>query len=201
MSEGLKFNSKGGKNYKRNKTNRVRVLKERAKIDVDNGDGYYGTITKMCGCDNVTVQARADGELYRVQIPGRMYNRGGSKNRLKVGDEVLVLGPLDKNVIGVIEKAIRTTDIAYGEATRSAKKSLFEEEDEEDVDDTYDELLKQGRRGEKMKSHKGGEKMYSTEEELIANLENIGIQKSIADESEESSDENIEKSSLDISKI
>lgn len=176
------FNSKGGKNYKKNKTGRVRVTRTRAKVDVDSGDGYYGTITKMCGCDNVTVQARADNELYRVQIPGRMYNRGGSKNRLKVGDEVLVLGPLDKNIIGVIERVVRSTDIDYGEATKNTKKSLFEEDDDEnEVDDTYDTLLRQGRSSSKV-SHKGGDKMYSTEEEIMANLSNITIQQTIPED-------------------
>lgn len=183
MSEAPKqFNAKGGKSYKKNKTNRVRITKERAKVDVDSGDGYYATITKMCGCDNVTVQAKNDNEMYRVQIPGRMYNRGGSKNRLKVGDEVLVLGPLDKNIIGVIERVVRSTDVDYGEATRNNKKNLFDEDGDGEVDDTYEALLQQGRRGSKAPSRKGGEKMFSTEEEIMANLSNITIQQTIPDE-------------------
>lgn len=186
-----KFNAKGGKNYKKNKTGRVRIINERAKIDVDGNDGYYGTVIKMCGCDNVTVKAKKDDELYRVQIPGRMYNRGGSKNRLKPGDEVLVLGPLDKNIIGVIERVVRSTDIDYAEASRNTKKTLFENDEEYDVDDTYDELLKQGRRGSKANSHKGGDKMYSTEEEIMANLSNITIQETIP-EGESSNSENDE---------
>lgn len=190
MSDPKQFNSKGGKNYKKNKTGRVRITRTRAKIDVDSGDGYYGTVTKMCGCDNVTVQARSDNEMYRVQIPGRMYNRGGSKNRLKVGDEVLILGPLDKNIIGVIDRIVRSTDIDYGEATKNTKKSLFDEEDEEDeVDETYDALLRQGRSGTKV-SHKGGDKLYSTEEEIMANLANITIQQTIPEGESEDSDAN-----------
>lgn len=185
------FNSKGGKNYKRNKTGRVRVTRTRAKIDTDSGDGYYGTVMKMCGCDNVTIQARADNELYRVQIPGRMYNRGGSKNRLKVGDEVLVLGPLDKNIIGVIDRIVRSTDVDYGEATKNTKSLFDDDDDDEEVDETYEALLRQGRSGSKT-SHKGGDKMYSTEEEIMANLANITIQQTIPEgESSNSEDDNV----------
>jgi hypothetical protein len=193
MSEAPKqFNTKGGKNYKKNKSGRVREVRQRATIDVESGEGYYGTIVKMCGCDNVSVQARTDNEIYRVQIPGRMYNRGGSKNRLKVGDEVLVLGPLDKNIIGVIDRAVRSTDLDYNTATRNSKKSLFDDNDEDDVDDTYEALLRQGRSGSKLNSRKGGEKMYSTEEEIMAGVASIQIQNLIPDDAieEESSDSN-----------
>lgn len=184
-----KFNTKGGKNYKKNKTGRVRVAKTRPKIDVDGGDGYYGTVTKMCGCDNVTVQARSDNEIYRVQIPGRMYNRGGAKNRLKVGDEVLVSGTLDKNIIGIIDRIVRSNDVDYGEAVKNTKKSLFDDENNEDeVDETYDALLRQGKNGPKI-YHKGGDKLYSTEEEILANLT---IQQTIPEyESEDGDNENL----------
>jgi len=194
MSESSKYNTKGGKNYKKNKTGRVREIKERAKIDVDNGEGYYATITKFCGCDNLIVQARENNESYRVQIPGRMHNRGGGKNRLKVGDEVLVLGPLDKNVIGVIERAVRSTDVDYGNAT-NINKSIFDDKSDEEIDDGYDELVKFSRRN-KSQSHKGGDKIYSTEEEIIAGLSNMVIQNVIPEHESES-----EESVVDIKNI
>jgi hypothetical protein len=119
-----------------------------------------------------------------------MYNRGGSKNRLKVGDEVLVLGPLDKNVIGVIERIVKSTDIDYGEATKNTKKSMFDDNYDEEVDDTYETLAKLGRSGSRNQSHKGGDKKYSTEEEIMADMANIVVQNVIPEEElKESSDE------------
>ena len=186
MSEVPKqFNVKGGKNYKKNKSGRVREVKERKKIDIENEEGYYGTITKMCGCDNVTVRAKLDNELYRVQIPGRMYNRGGAKNRLKVGDEVVILGKRDATTIGVIDRKVTASDIDYGTATRNINdiNNIFAE-DEIESDDIYSTLTKNTNRTKK-DNKKCGEKKYSTEEEIMADIANITINED-SDSTEES---------------
>lgn len=200
MSEVPKqFNTKGGKNYKKHKTGRVRAERKQDKIDVDGGEGYYATITKMCGCDNVMVQARENNEIYRVQIPGKMYNRGGSRNKMKVGDEVLVLGPLDKNVIGVINRIVRNTDVDFANATKGNKNG-FDDDDDEEVDDTYEALVRMGKRGGKGSSHKGGEKQYSTEEEIAAGVSNVVLQNN-ANSSDSDSPDDSDNTVPDLSEI
>lgn len=186
------FNKKGGKHYKKNKSGRVRIIRERASVDVENGKGYYGTIVKMCGCDGVMVKARSDNQLYRAIIPGRMYNRGGSKNRMKIGDEVVVVGPLDVNVIGEIDRIIKVTDIDYGEITKNTNSAMFDTltDQDDETDETYDLLLNMGRN---KKSNKGAERVFSTEEEILA-----GINNTIVENSEELNiDENSEELNID----
>lgn len=77
-------NTRGGKNYKRKKTNRV-IQKRDIKIDVDQGEGYYAHVDKIIGHNRIDVQL-LNGNTTQAIIPGRMFKRIW----IKVGNYIII---------------------------------------------------------------------------------------------------------------
>jgi translation initiation factor IF-1 len=177
-----KFNVKGGKHYKKNKTGRVRAEKIKVIIDIEAGEGYYATVKKLLGCNNVLVELK-DGTEKQVSIPGKMYKRPGCW--MKPGFEILV--DSDDTVVRII----RENDKEFAEAIKkNNKKDIFgNDEEDEEVDDMFDVLAHRENTNRAAKgtsrSQIGKEKSFSTEAEIKANNATI---KTISDNNDSDSD-------------
>lgn len=126
-------NTKGGKHYKKSKTRRVKHLYHESKIDVENGEGYYGKIIKFQG-GNQVLCALHDGREETVKIPGRML---GFRSKMVIGNTVLI--NLEMEIEEVIKIANNRTDEAASKfKNNSGENDLFGEDksEEEDIDDT-----------------------------------------------------------------
>jgi len=108
-------NKKGGKNYKKTKTRRVREIKH--KVDISSDDGYYGLIMKMLGCNRIEALLH-NGEKEQVVIPGKFRKRIW----LKKNDMVQIND--DMEIVRIVKK----TDPDYKDA--QLKLSKFIEEDD-----------------------------------------------------------------------
>jgi translation initiation factor IF-1 len=128
------FNIRGGKHYKKAKSGRVKINKQCAKIDIENKQGYYATVVKMLGTNKVAVRNNENKQEYTVIIPGKLYNRGGAKNRIKIDSQVLISGQPDINIMGEIVSVIRPSDSTYAEATQNNKHSYDNDSDEDSYD-------------------------------------------------------------------
>jgi translation initiation factor IF-1 len=96
-------NVRGGKGYKKRKTNRVRNQPNRAEenINVEEGQGYYATIVKRLGGAPACFEATlSNGTMSIIQARGRMHK----KQWMNAGDKVLV------NNDGEIVRKVRDTD-------------------------------------------------------------------------------------------
>jgi translation initiation factor IF-1 len=184
-----KFNTKGGKNYKRNKTGRVRAEKIKVMIDVEAGEGYYATVKKLLGCNNVLVELK-DGTEKQVSIPGKMYKRPGCW--MKPGFEILV--DCDDTVVRII----RENDKEFAEAIKkNNKKDIFgNDEDEDEVDDMFDVLANRQNSNRTTKgtsrSQIGGEKSFSTEAEMRASNATVKATTNNSDDSDSDSDNDVD---------
>lgn len=114
----LKFNQKGGKNYKK-KSRRPAHVDSDVVLDIDNGEGFYGTVLKLCGQNRLNVKLH-NGETVQAIIPGRMYK----KVWIKIGYIVLV--SVDCEII----KVIKATDKESRDANNMIQKTT-------DVDDIF----------------------------------------------------------------
>ena len=107
-----KPNIKGGKGYKKAKTGRVRASKHDISLDVEGGEGYYGTVTKLLGEKRIEVKLH-DGNIKQATIPGRMYK----KQWIKPGFVVLINNDYE------IMKIVREHDKNAKEASELLQKS------------------------------------------------------------------------------
>ena len=107
-----KPNIKGGKGYKKAKTGRVRAPKHDISLDVEGGEGYYGTVTKLLGEKRIEVKLH-DGNIKQATIPGRMYK----KQWIKPGFVVLINNDYE------IMKIVREHDKNAKEASELLQKS------------------------------------------------------------------------------
>ena len=124
-----KPNIKGGKGYKKAKTGRVRAAKHDISLDVEGGEGYYGTVTKLLGEKRIEVKLH-DGNIKQATIPGRMYK----KQWIKPGFTVLINNDYE------IMKIVREHDKDAKEANELLQKSsgtdnIFRQIIEEDSGD------------------------------------------------------------------
>jgi initiation factor 1A len=115
-------NTRGGKNFKKSKSNRVRVQNEQEKADLDAGD-FYATVKKMLGGTRIEVQLH-NGTLSQVSIPGKFRRRCW----FKTGDTVLVNSDME------IVKKISNTDVDAVKAS-----DLMEQFDNEESDVVFGE--------------------------------------------------------------
>lgn len=96
-------NIKGGKGYKKRKTNRDRCQPKREfAINVEEGEGYYATVNKIVGGNQVEVTLN-NGTVTNVIIPGRM-KRGRKQGWIRQNMTVLV------NTENEILKIVRDND-------------------------------------------------------------------------------------------
>lgn len=107
-----KPNVKGGKGYKRGKTRRARATKNDITLDIEGGEGYYGTVTKLYGGNRVEVKLH-DGTITQATIPGRMYK----KQWIKPGFTVMINNEYE------ILKIVRDHDKDAKEANMLLQKS------------------------------------------------------------------------------
>lgn len=166
-----KFNTKGGKGYKKYKSNRVRPANAHVTLDVEGGDGYFATVKKLMGGNKVMVELK-DGSEQMAIIPGRMYKRRGGW--MRAGCELLI------NNDHEIVKVVRETDKDYTEAAKKDDNNdIFgDNESEEETDDIYSQLTSQRSANVPVKgtSRKqiGEGKNFSNVEELEAfNIDDI----------------------------
>lgn len=129
-------NIKGGKHYKKSKTRRVKHLHHESKIDVENGEGYYGKVIKFQG-GNQVLCALHDGREETVKIPGRML---GFRNKMVIGNTVLI--NLEMEIEEVIKLANNRTDEAALKFKHNAPENdLFVDEKSEEDEDIDDALM------------------------------------------------------------
>jgi len=151
-------NTKGGKHYKKTKTRRVKNLHHESKIDVDNGEGYYGKILKFIGGDQV-LWFLHDGREETATIPGRML---GFRTKLSVGNTVLI--NLDMEIEELIRLTNNRTDEAISKFKSGIKESdLFGENEVQEDGDIDDELMG-------MYANYRTEKVKSTDDKLNKTL-------------------------------
>lgn len=124
-----KPNTRGGKNYKRTKTNRVKKIYHESKIDVENGEGYYGKVLRFYGGDQIFCNLH-DGRQERAKIPGRMM---GFRTKINVGDTVLI--NLDMEVVELIKAANSRIEEAD---SKLRGNTLFQ--NQEDIDESNDDI-------------------------------------------------------------
>lgn len=126
---GIKGNTRGGKGYKRGKTNRVRPTRHEIHLDVEGGEGYYGIVTKLVG-DNTVMVNLSDGTTGKANIPGRMRK----KQWIKIGFKVLLSKDPENNL--EVVKIIRENDKESKDVTHMMQKSshedLFNKNDDDD---------------------------------------------------------------------
>lgn len=115
MSSGT-GNVRGGKNYKKKKTNRVRPQRKDIELDVEGGDGYFGIVKKIMGGTTIEVNL-SDGTVSQAKIPGKMRN----KIWIKPGNKVLLTR--DKEVV----KIIRENDKESRDVTQMMQKSSHDD--------------------------------------------------------------------------
>jgi translation initiation factor IF-1 len=129
MSSGT-GNMRGGKGYKKKKTNRAKPQRREIEIDVEGGDGYYGIAKKLLGGNQVEVNI-SDGTVCIATIPGKFMGGRGS-NWIKSGDKLLL--NRDKG----IEKIIRQNDKESRDVTNMMQKSshedIFGQHGEDDIE-------------------------------------------------------------------
>jgi len=93
-------NTRGGKGYKKRKTNRERFRPEsKVSINVANGEGYFASIIRFLGDNKVEIK-RSNDTIAQATIPGKFYKRRWIKNN----DIVLV------NTENEIVKIIKNND-------------------------------------------------------------------------------------------
>lgn len=126
MSSG-KGNTRGGKGYKRGKTNRVRPLRRDFHLDVEGGEGYFGVVTKLAGDNTVTVNLN-NGTIGKANIPGRMRK----KQWIKIGFTVL-LSKDDEGNLEVV-KIVRENDKDAKDAAAMMKDSSKELGEDDDIE-------------------------------------------------------------------
>lgn len=107
------------KKTKRNKSGRVRLEKKVQNINVQEGEGYYGTVEKRIGGNRIMVKLN-NGVSHEAIIPGRFRNR----NWLNVGSTVLL--NLDYEVVEII----KNNNYKLAEAEKMLDQ-LYNESDEE----------------------------------------------------------------------
>jgi translation initiation factor IF-1 len=96
-------NTKGGKNYKKRKTNRERnIPKKEYSVNVEEGEGYYAIVRRILGGNQVEVTMN-NGTIDVVTIPGRM-RKGRRGCWIKQDAKILVNA--DKEIL----KIVRDTD-------------------------------------------------------------------------------------------
>jgi translation initiation factor IF-1 len=128
MSSG-KGNTRGGKGYKRGKTNRVKPSRRDFHLDVEGGEGYFGIVTKLAG-DNTIMVNLNNGTTGKANIPGRMRKKSGQW--IKVGFTVL-LSKDDEGNLEVV-KIVRENDKDAKEATTMMKDSTNREIGDDDIE-------------------------------------------------------------------
>jgi translation initiation factor IF-1 len=134
--DGIHKNIRGGKGYKKKKTNRVRsrVTKDYS-VDVKGGEGYYATVKNIIMDNQVRVITHNNEEI-TVTFPGRMRR----KQWIRQGDIVQINNGLE------ITRIVRDNDVDKREALEMIKKTekknhLFttvdetSSSDDDDVDD------------------------------------------------------------------
>jgi len=131
-----KRNVKGGKGYKKRKTNRERnYTKKENTLDVENGDGFYATVKRILGGNKVEVTLN-NGTIGTVSIPGRM-KKGRRGGWIRQDAYILV------NKDNEIEKIIRNNDkdaaLAHSMMDRAAgNRSGFNFYENDSSDDDED---------------------------------------------------------------
>ena len=132
-------NVKGGKGYKKNKSNRDRKRPKKAteKIDVQTGEGYYAKIRKRLGGAPAEFEALLhDGSIHNIQIRGRM------RKKEWVNCGMIVLINKDYEIVKIIKDYDQEYSIANRmiETTQKDKIAYNFIEDDEDSDEEYEEI-------------------------------------------------------------
>lgn len=194
MSSG-KPNKIGGKDYKKRKTRRVRAAKKDFSLDVEGGEGYYGTVLKLCGTNRVEVKLN-DETTCQVVIPGRMYK----KQWIKPGFIVLINNELE------IVKIVRENDKNIKEATNLLNKNnMYDESEEEDDEDEetihLDNSMEKNTHSKSSDNQKVKETQRRNNREKIFTDPELLKKETTNNKSDETSSEEINVNELDIDDI
>lgn len=131
-------NVKGGKGYKKRKTNRERVQpKQDYSINVEEGEGYFATVRRILGGNQVEVTLN-NGTIGTVVIPGRMKKgrRGGW-----IKQNMIVLVNTEHEILKIIRDSDKDSVTAHTMMDKvAAAKSGFCFYDDSSSDDD-DELV------------------------------------------------------------
>ena len=134
-------NTQGGKGFKKQKKRREPVKpRNTTNVNVDDGDGYFGTVCSLLGGKQLSVKLN-DGSQETVLIPGRLYKRAW----IKLG--TLVLITRDKSeIIRIIRDNDDLSMQAHAvmdkiEEVKSIFGDVCEEEEESDENDIINNIL------------------------------------------------------------
>ena len=165
MSSG-KGNTRGGKGYKRGKTNRIRPARRDFHLDVEGGEGYFGVVTKLVG-DNTVLVKLNNGIDGKANIPGRMRKKSGQW--IKVGFTVL-LSKDDEGNLEVV-KIVKENDKDAKEAATMMKDStggsLGEDDDIEMVEENVNKPSKLTLKNRDIKRGKDRDTEHFTDPTLL----------------------------------
>lgn len=135
-------NTRGGKGYKKGKTNRVRPVRQEKTVDVEGGYAFYGIVTKLIG-DNTLIVKLNDNSEIKVNVPGRMRKRVWIKK-----DSKIALTKDEKNNYEIV-KVIKEVDNESRVVDRIMKDATSHNEfydDNIDMDDGGDSIVNQEKR-------------------------------------------------------
>lgn len=126
MSTGT-GNTRGGKNYKKKKTRRIKAQHKGVELDVENGEGCYGVVKRICGGSTVEVLC-SDGTMCQGRIPGRMMN----KIWLKKDDKILMTP--EKEVVKIIRDTDKEVRDFAEKMRESGHSGIFGQNDDDDIE-------------------------------------------------------------------
>jgi translation initiation factor IF-1 len=157
-------NAKGGKGYKKRKTNRVRVQpKQDYSNNVEEGEGYFATVRRILGGNQVEVML-SNGTIETVAIPGRMRKgrRGGW-----IKQNMLVNVNTENEILNIIKDADKNSVAAHTMMDKvAAAKSgfcFYEDDSSSDDDDELNNMVKSEAADNGQRNKKGNETDHERE--------------------------------------
>ena len=140
MSEA-KRNTRGGAGYKARKTGKQKIERKIEELDVEAGEGYYGTVMRLLGGNRIEAKLHTGG-IVQARIPGIMYKKRG--NWMKVGAIIQLDGADDfYEVIRIVKDANNDAEQAKEIISKSNNNNdIFGDgKSEDDNDDELDKLI------------------------------------------------------------